>query len=777
MFAGGSEERDTTALGLHNTLKQVIIQPHFGDIHPTDDALAERVLGYQHFTENCVEVSGDQDGGMPNCMKELLLKIPDLPDTRGESHLLQILLKHCRELPDVGEVCRECYDMVTSIGTTLAGPKRAAFAARQCSIAGLQWVPLQPMVPNRWAPSTRALLESIILQLQSVQYVVECFLNKEMYLIKNQSFRLVLEQCQNALVNHETMLWLYQWYDILDAVSVAIKRAEPGSASILAQYANRMALTARLDSLSDEKTCVALQQYRKGLSTKDGHVFVAYKRLDNESGRLLTCWKSLGAEADIETFDGRFGMDRLEFLNNLEKSVKQEMPVTEEMASYNKLYNPRAIIFDRLVGHSGQDWFVQSLTKVVARYRKRYPAWVTHQYIVEQAQALRDLLWMHRTGLEQIARNETEKSFWLAVRKLATDLDINISLVLYFRMKCLVRNGQEAFVEQFLSLVHRWGEDKQRQTLSGSNLEAMLRCAFNGPSLADFNSDEFIAEWLVAFNMDPVRTVDEVSESLEINAVVNARARRAYDTNPKQRLKRKLRAKGQYKTKTNAQKKSRGEVTIAVKKNSNTARCALRGLKPAKRTHREEWVSEEEEASMSVHSSDLTDEFEDVSSGKRDMLRSGGGALRVQTGAAQRVPARKKVLVSDSEQTDKQAQEEEKENRGTSGVVKVPAPAEKGDIIVCAGDSGDVPWIAVVVTDQTNRDPVSVRWLRPVDKKAYTGPWVEMKGKVNQTDVQDDAVLGTILWENNSQSDEYMGVANWEEAVEWWTDHRSLPDI
>ena len=77
-------------------------------------------------------------------------------------------------------------------------------------------------------------------------------------------------------------------------------------------------------------------------------------------------------------------------------------------------------------------------------------------------------------------------------------------------MKCLVRNGQEAFVEQFLSLMHRWGEDKQRQTLSGSNLEAMLRCAFNGPSLADFNPDEFIAEWLVAFKMDPVRTVDEV---------------------------------------------------------------------------------------------------------------------------------------------------------------------------------------------------------------------------------------------------------------------------
>ena len=94
---------------------------------------------------------------------------------------------------------------------------------------------------------------------------------------------------------------------------------------------------------------------------------------------------------------------------------------------------------------------------------------------------------------------------------------------------------------------------------------------------------------------------------------------------------------------------------------------------------------------------------------------------------------------------------------------------------MCAGDSGDVPWIAVVVTDQTNRDPVSVRWS--VDKKAYTGPWVEMKGKVNQTDVQDDAVLGTILWENDNQSDEYMGVANWEKAVEWWTDHGSLPDI
>ena len=778
-FTGGSEERDTTATGLHYTLKQVITKPQFKDIRPADVTLGEHVLGYRHFTENCVEVSGDQGGGMPNCMKELLLKIPDLPDTRGESHLLQILLKRCRELPDVGEACRDCYDMVTSIGTTLAGPKRAAFATRRCTIAGLKWVQLQPMVPNRWAPSTRALLESIILQLQSVQYVVECFLNKEMYLIKNQSFRLVLEQCQTALVNHETLLWLHQWYDILDAISVAIKRAEPGSASILAQYANRTALNARLDSLSDEKKCVALQQYRKGLSQKDGRVYVAYRRLDNETGRLQTYWKSLGTEADIETFDGRFGMDRLEFLNNLEESVKREMPVTEEMASYNTLYNPRAIIFDNLSGLSGRAWFVQSFTKVVARYRRRYPAWITHQYIVEQAQALRDLLWDNRQRLEQIARNETEKSFWLAVRKLAEDPNINISLVLYFRMKCLVRNGQEAFVEQFLSLMHRWGEDKQRQTLSGSNLEAMLRCAFNGPSLADFNPDEFIADWLVAFKMDPVRTVDEVAESLEVNTVVNARARLNYDTNPQQRLKRKLRARDKYKTKTNEQKKSRGEVSTAVKGNSNAARRALRGLEPAKRKHREEWVSDDEDSQISMHSSDVTDEFEDVASDEDDMLCSGSveNALRVQTGAAQRVPARKKVLASEPVQKGKQAQEEEKEDRGTSGVVKVPRPAEKGDIIVCAGDVGDVPWIAVVVTDQTNRDPVSVRWLRPFNKNAFTGRWVEMKGKVNQTDVQDDAVLGTILWENDNQSDEYMGVSNWKKANEWWTEHHSLPDI
>ena len=346
-------------------------------------------------------------------------------------------------------------------------------------------------------------------------------------------------------------------------------------------------------------------------------------------------------------------------------------------------------------------------------------------------------------------------------------------------MKCLVRNGQEAFVEQFLSLMHRWGEDKQRQTLSGSNLEAMLRCAFNGPSLADFNPDEFIADWLVAFKMDPVRTVDEVAESLEVNTVVNARARLNYDTNPQQRLKRKLRARDKYKTKTNEQKKSRGEVSTAVKGNSNAARRALRGLEPAKRKHREEWVSDDEDSQISMHSSDVTDEFEDVASDEDDMLCSGSveNALRVQTGAAQRVPARKKVLASEPVQKGKQAQEEEKEDRGTSGVVKVPRPAEKGDIIVCAGDVGDVPWIAVVVTDQTNRDPVSVRWLRPFNKNAFTGRWVEMKGKVNQTDVQDDAVLGTILWENDNQSDEYMGVSNWKKAIEWWTEHHSLPDI
>lgn len=79
--------------------------------------------------------------------------------------------------------------------------------------------------------------------------------------------------------------------------------------------------------------------------------------------------------------------------------------------------------------------------------------------------------------------------------------------------------------------------------MSGSKLADTLRCAYNGPSVHDFNADDFFEYWFGVFNMKPVRTVEQVAESLKANVSDSARKRRKYGENQdfRERVKKKNR--------------------------------------------------------------------------------------------------------------------------------------------------------------------------------------------------------------------------------------------
>ena len=766
---GGVEQRDTTAEGLYHTLKHVITHGQFSDIplvegHP----LADSAMGFTHFMNNCVEVSGDQGGGMTNCMELLRQKLPDLPDTRGESHLLMTLLKQSRTAQDKESDCMRCYTNLVDLSTALQTPKRASFAIRMCELAGLPWIKVPLAVKNRFAPSMRNVIECFIIEQRSLEFVVRCMLNTELYGKLEDDFKEVLDLCSAGFADHTWLLWLHQWYDLLNAVSIAIKQTEAGTATILTQCANRVALIERLDGLTAEENCLAVQQYKTSLKKKENMVYAEYRKVDNATGKTIRYFRCLGSTDDVEERNDVFTDSRLSLLADLSTRIKREMPVTPEMRAYNVVYNPREMKFDEL--RANPDYFVQSFQVVVARYKgTRLPKWVTIPFIREQARTLRDLLFNKRTEFEHTAHSETEATFWLTVRSAAGVEQINISLVLYLRKTCHMRNGVEAVVEQFNSVLHVFGEDAQRRTLSGTHLEDQLRCAYNGPSVKEFNPHDFIECYFSVFRMEPVRTVEQVSASSLANANDNARRRRVYAT---RRPDIKERRKDRYAKRIREQKVGRGELSTGVRPSFKRARLRLRqglaeGQDGSDSGDAASGLSEEEFADAQAPSA-LTQNVVKVPA-------RGSLSQRSETKQPKKT-RRKRALVTSSDESD-ESEEEEDEVIALREHEVVTGPRQDGDVLVCVGEiapgtEDDVPWIAVVKGTQSSRTNVAIRWLQPSEEKNYQGDWVLVRGNQGVGVIPEDSVIGTIKWAGTSAKKRTMGQQNWDAAVLWATEHR-----
>ena len=793
-FAGEVQPRDTTASGLFNTWKHVVTHAHFPNItldknHP----LCEPILGWRHFTESCVEISGDQGGGMPNCLAELAKKIPDLPDTRGESHLIMTLINQARKAQDPVSVCTNSYFLITELAKKMQKPKRNAFAARVCENVGLQWAKLPVYVENRWAPSARDVFAALLVQLQNIAYVLLCMLDTAMYTLQKDEFGLLVNHFAKAVVNYETLLWFHQWFDILDTISIAIKNSEPGTASILTQYANRVELQSRLHDLADEQKCPALQRYRSGLQRKDDKVYAQYLKRDIVSGKTMPVWVRLGTVADIEDVDDTFTNDRMVLLADLIARVDREMPVTEEMTAYNTLYNPGVLEFEEM--KKNRDIFVQSFRTIVTQYKRRLPAWVTNRFVVEQAQAFRDLLMSQRSEFEHTARSETHMTFWLAVRNMANSKGSNITLVLYFRKVGLARGGQEAPAEQLISVLHVFGDDAQRQTLSGSHVEDLIRCSYNGPSVHSFNPNDFIECYFAAFEMRPVRTVEQVATGLTENAVTLAGRRRRYATNPVLRQKIKGKARARYGAGVKILKHGRGELSTRVRPCFTKLRGKLRGKTVAKRPHpeREDWVDSDLTESSSAHEMGSSDEIFEEPVDERSAVNFAksisSAKLPVSPAQEPKRRKRKRFIVSSDSSVDEENILVKPVDHLMESVDKereVLQVREAGEVLVCAGETGvgcdDVPWIAVVVAraqtdDDTDHATVPVRWLEPRTQGDYVGPWVNVRGRPGLAMIPEASVLGIIVWDcQGDRRGRVMGESNWAQATEWYQAEQARPD-
>ena len=729
---------------------------------------------------------------MPKCLAELAKKIPDLPDNRGESHLIMTLINQSRKARDAASACTGSYFLLTEFAKKMQKPKRNAFATRVCEAVGLQWAKLPVYVENRWAPSARNVFLAVLLQLQVIAYVLFCMLDPKMYTLQKDEFGQLVNRFAKAVVKHETLLWLHQWFDILDTMSIAIKKTEPGSASILTQCANRVELHSRLHELTNEQNCPALQRYRSGLQRRDGKVYAQYVKRDDVSGKTMPIWVRLGTVSDVEEIEDTFTIDRMDLLTDLIGRVETEMPVTDEMMAYNNLYNPGALEFDEM--SRNREVFVKCFRIIVAQYKERLPDWVTTQFIIEQARAFRDFLVGKRSVFEHAARSETHMNFWLAVRNMATSGGLNITLVLYFRKVGLARGGQEAPAEQLISVLHVFGDDAQRQTLSGSHVEDLIRCSYNGPSVHSFNPNDFIECYFTAFEMLPVRTVEQVENGLTKNAKDLARRRRRYAANPLQRQKIKSKGRARYGTGVKVLKQGRGELSTRIRPCFTKLRGKLRGLTAVKRTHPEceDWVDSELDELSSAHEMGSSDEIFEEPDDELPVVNFATSISSAKLPVSPALPPkrrkRKRVVVSSDSPDDGESALVKPADHVVEDVEREPEVLqvrvyETGDVLVCAGETGvdddNVPWIAVVVAraqtdDDMDHTTVHVRWLEPRTQGDYVGPWVNVRGRPGVAVIPEASILGEIIWE--SRRWRVMGESNWAQATEWYQAELARPN-
>jgi hypothetical protein len=106
--------------------------------------------------------------------------------------------------------------------------------------------------------------------------------------------------------------------------------------------------------------------------------------------------------------------------------------------------------------------------------------------LAPQLKVLRSELLRQGSDWLRLASQLTVQGFWekIAASKIAG----SITVVLFFRMVCRVRDGSAAAVEQFISIVNLILANTQRRHISEVHLEDMCRIMQNGCAFKDLKT-------------------------------------------------------------------------------------------------------------------------------------------------------------------------------------------------------------------------------------------------------------------------------------------------
>jgi hypothetical protein len=229
------------------------------------------------------------------------------------------------------------------------------------------------------------------------------------------------------------------------------------------------------------------------------------------------------------------------------------MRPSDVLLAFRHVFDQNAYDWKELkkTGTQERTYFKKALTTLVTSLRDLFRTngaeWITDAHFVEsQASNLQKLLYGGASGVDWrgAARRLCDADFWRMVRQHGGH--VNISLVLYLRKVCLVRDGYGAAVEQFISHLNKIIDDPQRRGLGNEKVEDTLRILFNGPCVEEWDASDAEMNWTQVFKLKPVSSVGQRLSSLDKNGKRNTKRRQRYAASEKYQQKTRKRANDNY---------------------------------------------------------------------------------------------------------------------------------------------------------------------------------------------------------------------------------------
>jgi hypothetical protein len=565
--AGRIRKRDAKGEGMLNTLMQVFTEKMFLDVSDTSE---EVPLGFSYLQRALFEATADNGGGPPKCIKELRAKLPGLPDGWGLEHHLN--RAYIRGLAD-SELLSTTRDRAVWFAQFCNTPKKEAFITETCEAWNMTYVSLSVVAPQRWARATHELFSQITNQLRVTRFVVQEFIDG--FPLEEDDKR-EMKLLRRMLKSHKHLMALHWLTDLLHVKGCLSEKAQKGEASALDQADLLVGLPSSFSKLLDNKNCPMLRRYKGLVRTNDtGHKFIREMVIDEDesTGILTERDEEVRLADDDSDAEAQFQEECDDTVDRLIEISREEMKPADDLLAFRDLFDVRRYDWRKMRGD--KTYFKGALLTLTKQYEHIFKAagapWVcSSQFVEYQAENLQNLFCGGNSLVDwkSEAKTKSDREFWTTVREHGAR--INISLVLYFRKGCLVRDGYGAAVEQFISYLNKIMDDRQRRHLSGEKAEDILRIAYNGTSVQDWDPSGAFNAWTQVFNKKLVKTVGEQNISRSKNANKNQQARERYAETAAVQARKLAQSTKRYAEKRILVSLSRGSLTEGPKKRRTT---------------------------------------------------------------------------------------------------------------------------------------------------------------------------------------------------------------
>ena len=430
-------------------------------------------------------------------------------------------------------------------------PKRHAFIARVCEAWNMNYDALPVFAPQRWSRAAHSLVNKVTSQLREIRFIVR-EIRAGLPLSEEDSGK--MEVLETKLKSHTHLMMMHWLADMLHIEACMSEKAQRGEASAVDQAEFLLRLPLEFEKLARDSMCPTLQAYLMRVSEDNsGRKCITASVLREDSEGYLNMEEVAEVlDDDTDEDEGRVAKEREAIVTNLVELCKSELKPPPDVLAFRRIFDKRTYEWEKIRKDNRyfKDAMQELVNKLTDIFKSAGASWITDsRFVAHQASNLQKLLCGGISSVDwrSEARTSNEACFWRRVRQHSKQ--VNISLVLYLRKVCLVRDGYGAAVERFISHLNKIVDDPQRRGLGNEKVEDILRIEFNGPCVEEWDASEAEELWTRVFNMRPVKSVEQRFRSLQKNERRNKRERDAYAASQQYQQSKIKKASGAYEQK------------------------------------------------------------------------------------------------------------------------------------------------------------------------------------------------------------------------------------